>query len=755
MKNRQKIITMAVLTALTIGNSVSLANNSNDLLRMDVKKSGASDTVDVTFYTTGGATDSVVTRKSDNKYVVLLPNIAGSQSVAPSLGGVKDLVTDVSVKNVDDGIGGYTKVTFSTTKPVKFQTYTKKTAPLTQAQQDYKNLIASSSKLDTKKTQTTPTANTTANTTKPAVQAKTNTTATPKTATPAKTAVKPTVKDTKTTSAAQAKPTVKPSNTTQKTANNTPKTSTSKPEQTKTVAKKSETKPQQQPKAQKVTKPAAVAVAMPKSIQTADSIDTNVTDNVPKMQFDKNGKRTMDLEPKVDHRTVKTSVEPKVDAVNTNVNSDSPVPNASAPNEASKKQDKKGLPIFPVAGGLSALGILLLAGVISKLTHSASKNSSKLRESFDNFDVKQSKKRGKAYKNLMDDNTLSWQEKYKQYTQKEEEYNKDSNTNKDYSYVTNMKTSQGTLFSKKHQNQDLRAAVSKMEHALSQTPSLNANIEAKTHEVVTDEASVVNKMNSVKLKSFAKNMSLKEANRATLKASPLTETVKNKESHFVRLRNSALSVSRRNSLSSKVNISDLTRTNNLYENPPKGEFMFENEYVTPKLQPVQQVSSNPQLYTTPVNKQENYSSSSINEYLDILGNENGASSVEILSKPMASMTTTNATNPISSEKNSYKTKEITLGTTNRSNYKSQEKITVRDKYSIDINKSIYLVDLNGETSIVGDVNGEITVIKKFDKIINKPLQVRLDYGNVYIVRLGGYKSLVDVSDTKVGTLLEI
>ena len=183
--------------------------------------------------------------------------------------------------------------------------------------------------------------------------------------------------------------------------------------------------------------------------------------------------------------------------------------------------------------------------------------------------------------------------------------------------------------------------------------------------------------------------------------------------------------------------------------------MFENEYVTPKLQPVQQVSSNPQLYTTPVNKQENYSSSSINEYLDILGNENGASSVEILSKPMASMTTTNATNPISSEKNSYKTKEITLGTTNRSNYKSQEKITVRDKYSIDINKSIYLVDLNGETSIVGDVNGEITVIKKFDKIINKPLQVRLDYGNVYIVRLGGYKSLVDVSDTKVGTLLEI
>ena len=142
MINKKNMV-IAAFAAILIGNGVSLADNSNDLLRMDIKKSGASDTVDVTFYTTGGATDSVVTRKSDNKYVVLLPNVAGSQSVAPSLGGVKDLVSDVSVKNVDDGIGGYTKVTFSTTKPVKFQTYTKKTAPLTQAQQDYKKTFCS------------------------------------------------------------------------------------------------------------------------------------------------------------------------------------------------------------------------------------------------------------------------------------------------------------------------------------------------------------------------------------------------------------------------------------------------------------------------------------------------------------------------------------------------------------------------------------------------------------------------------------
>src|SRR5574344_1300415 len=137
MVNKKSIVTAAVLAALTLGTTVAQADNSNNLLQMDVKRSSATDSVDVTFYTTGGATNSVVTRKSSNRYVVLLPNVAGSSSVVPGLGGVKDLITDIDVKNVDDGIGGYTKVTFGTTKPVNIKTYMKKTAPLTQAQKDF------------------------------------------------------------------------------------------------------------------------------------------------------------------------------------------------------------------------------------------------------------------------------------------------------------------------------------------------------------------------------------------------------------------------------------------------------------------------------------------------------------------------------------------------------------------------------------------------------------------------------------------
>ena len=66
-----------------------------------------------------------------------------------------------------------------------------------------------------------------------------------------------------------------------------------------------------------------------------------------------------------------------------------------------------------------------------------------------------------------------------------------------------------------------------------------------------------------------------------------------------------------------------------------------------------------------------------------------------------------------------------------------------------------MVESDGVSALIGKVGENVFVLKKFDKIVNKPLQVRLDYGNVYIVRVGGFKCLVDVSEDKMGTLLEI
>ena len=219
---RKNIILTALLISLTAGASVA---GTNDLLKMDVKKSGSTDTVDVTFYTTGGSTNSVVTRKSDNRYVVLLPNVAGSSSVTPNIGGVKDLITNIDVKNIDDGIGGYTKVTFTTSKPVKIQTAMKKTAPLTKAQEDYKNLIAQNKN------------------TKPAVQQQKSTVqakpaSQPKTQTKDTTKQAPKVENKNTKTAAAAKPTTKAT-----TAKTTPEVKVTPKPQTKPVNNtKTETK---------------------------------------------------------------------------------------------------------------------------------------------------------------------------------------------------------------------------------------------------------------------------------------------------------------------------------------------------------------------------------------------------------------------------------------------------------------------------------------------------------------------------------
>ena len=115
--------------------------NASNLVQMDIKKT-SDNAVDVTFYTTGANSNPLVTRKSNNKYVVLMPNVAGSSASTPDLSAVKDIISDVNIKNVDDGMSGYTKVTFITTKPLNIKTYMQKAAPLSSEEKEAKALIA-------------------------------------------------------------------------------------------------------------------------------------------------------------------------------------------------------------------------------------------------------------------------------------------------------------------------------------------------------------------------------------------------------------------------------------------------------------------------------------------------------------------------------------------------------------------------------------------------------------------------------------
>ena len=138
--NKSHIISSAIVLALSA--PLVVADVDNNLVQLDLKRS-ASNAVDVTLVTSENYGDNVLVRKkSDNKYVILIPQVRSAGYSASNLSGVKDLVSNVDVKTVDDTSGGYTKVTLITTKPLDIKTRTVKSKPITAEQHEYNTLIA-------------------------------------------------------------------------------------------------------------------------------------------------------------------------------------------------------------------------------------------------------------------------------------------------------------------------------------------------------------------------------------------------------------------------------------------------------------------------------------------------------------------------------------------------------------------------------------------------------------------------------------
>ena len=82
-------------------------------------------------------------------------------------------------------------------------------------------------------------------------------------------------------------------------------------------------------------------------------------------------------------------------------------------------------------------------------------------------------------------------------------------------------------------------------------------------------------------------------------------------------------------------------------------------------------------------------------------------------------------------------------------------LIVKSGYNIDQNKGFYIVNLDGKSALIGKVNDEVFVLKKFDKNVTNPIQVRHDNANVYMVKAGDFKSLVEVNTDKMGVLIEL
>lgn len=651
----RKFLFTAVLSVVMFAGNTAFAS-SNDLLRMDVKKSSSDNTIDVTFFTTGNPTNTVVTRKSENTYVVLLPNVAGNQSVVPSLGGVKDLVSNVNVKNVDDGIGGYTKITFNTTKPIKIQTNTQKTVPLTKAQQDYKNLIAQNSKYDPNKKMEN-------------------------------------FKQTKSTPANTAKANTTPIKQQTETKNTTPKTTSATTQNTNKIAiKPVEIKVPQVKKEE--TKPTT-----PKASESKPEVKENI---------------------KTAQKSEQTAVKPTFDLANP------PAESKSIKNTNKKQTDKKiktktinkSLPVFPVAGLLSALGILLL-GVLMNIISKAVKNNTKLKEYLENYTPESKQSNSTDYNEILKKDNLNWQEKYKLYSEVKENENSD---NSKASYVANISGTNGTVIP-----DDMQAKVSQMEHALAKTPSMTPPT-TKNKGIQSEDDVISRQMSGLHLKTFAKNVSLKQTSRHNIpSAKQSLTTAPLKEGKFVNLENSELTMSQRNIGGHGYSISDLVRT---------GRRFLSKKQVSEELS----------------QKQDEYIISSLEDYLKIVDLEENKVERNATEEITNLIPKRSRTDMMLSTSPMAKSKPFKNNNIETSDFSG---ISVTSRYDIDNDKSIYMVESDGISALIGKIGENITVLKKFDKVINKPLQVRLDYGSVYIVKVGGFKCLVDVAEEKMGTLLEI
>ena len=779
MINKKNIVVAAVLTALVAGFSVAQASNSSSLLQMDVKKSSIADSVDVTFYTTGDSTNSVVTRKANNHYVVLLPNTSGSSSIVPSLGGVKDLISDIQVKNVDDGIGGYTKITFETTKPVNIRTYMRKTAPLSQAQKDYKNLIAQNNK--------------------PQVQPQVKKVETSKVTTSAKPV------------SAQSKQVSTQSKVAQNN-NNTPKTNTpslslvSIPKIVPISMPKAKEEPVKVTNVNKSNTAPRVKVEPQKQVQQ-QHVSLPMDNYVPKMKFDENGKRQIDLEPRVTHKIVEEKQAPKVkmdptfdipqeEATPANVQEQAQVID-NAVNVEDTSSSKHGFPMWIVIAG--GIGVVLVAAflVFDAVSHASEKDADRLKSFFNISSKNQARRRRREFQDIIDDDNLNWQEKYKKYTEKEQKIHPVEKSN-DMSYVTDMSATRkailnpenaaNTAFDTNRRNlknhemnnnlnqysdsvqnkynssenvsnsvsglsfsqvtdgiknipnakeeelkEQMRAKISQLEHSLSQTPSIEPPEEV-SNEVRSEDSAIMGKFSEIKLKSFAKKPTLKESHRSLLEDDKkLSRNKSYKEGRFVKLKNSPLSVNRRKSTNSELEVVDLMDASNRYLTNNNGEMKMDKQ-------------------------NENYLLSSLDEYLSILDSEDQSRAATMQKsavadtlaqvKPSMAMSRSGITNPISRATNPMsKTKSEPTHYMNG--------LIVKSGYNIDAEKGFYVVNLDGVSALVGRIKDNIFILKKFDYVVDKPLQVRLDYGSVYIVKVGGFKCLVDVSKEKMGTLIEI
>ena len=598
----------------------------------------------------------MVRKKSDNKYVILIPKVQSSGYSASNLNGVRDLVSNVDVKTVNDTNGGYTKVTLITTKPLDIKTSAQKSSPVTEEQKEYKTLIAQAN----------------------AVKNNIGKQETPQQKHAQKTEI------TVNKAAASA---------TQKTNKTTTQTNSAKQiEKQKNAPKIKLTEVNPQAKKEKQdrqirraqlaeliqeVKQEKIAEHIPdKTVVPAVPAPAPVVNNVPVQEV-----KDIKEMPKVE-QPKKTSILSKI-----------------------KHKAKKGLK--PVGITLASLFGLIF---ISRLIRAIAATTKEVKASFvEQLAQNHSDSESFKYNNITDDDELSWQEKYKRYLDASAKPVPRAGNKGNYTFI---KTPAEPVRKLNKKRNDLEKMVTEI------AKSRTNEIQPEIVEVQNEDDAI---QKAIKFKAF-------DSHRATLDTTSRDKI----RSRFKKYENEL-------PLHEQKNV-ELGKSI-LHSNPRKLKGANLD---------VADVDKNRIKYDP-----SDYIMSSVDEYLSILDKESEKApqqvsieqtpvlpAVKAIDKTEIRPIAKSQTNPITKQHSETKASYL-------------NGLIVKSGYNIDNNKGFYIVNVDGKSALIGKVNDEVFVLKRFDSNVTNPIQVRHDNANVYMVKAGGFKSLVEVTNDKMGVLIEL
>ncbi len=626
--NKSNIISSAIILALAT--PLAIADVDNSLVQLDLKKS-SDNSVYVTLVTSENYGDNVLVRKkSDNKYVILIPQVRSKGYNASNLSGVRDLVSNVDVKTVDDTSGGYTKVTLITTKPLDIKTRTVKSKPITADQREYNTLIAQAN------------------------------------------AVKNTI-------STQEPPKIREQKT-EVTVNKAPKQETTQSKNVEQQSKKvqnakSEIKAQNKPdiklsaivpeeNSKKIRKShLADLINEAKREKALEEIPQNITTDTKPANI--NEIKEISEMPVIKNESLISKLKNKIKSGITKIS-----------HKMSAKHNKT------LSFGIFGFVALLLLLVIRKRT--AQKIQKYTSPISDTIQALQQDTNTEDYTNITEDNSLSWKEKYQLYTDKSAEPVTRANNKGSYSFI--KKPSKSAIEAKRHE----------LEKLVSEEPAKFDDFEITEDSNTYSEDTSIAK--TIKFRAFENNLnSLNMSKRNSVKSrfKKYEVEIPLHEQKTIILDDSPLSANKRNLKGANLEVSDVDKRRIKYQ--PKDYIM-----------------------------------SSVDEYLNILDSEKPQTPKNQSSERVS-------TNPIAKQKED----SFLKGT------------VVKSGFKISPDKGFYLINKDGKNSLIGKINDKVTVIKDFENNVTSPIQVRHDNANVYMVKAGGYKSLVEVNDDKMGVLIEL